>query len=173
MCVDLLSQDYVWDFMECVEPMGIHMINEEWDMKLNQIHYILLRMSGRVSHQHQSLLSALLTRLFTLTQVLAFMVGHLDEVDVIIKRAMQLEGDDWKIAVGKLKTIYISMQTLQVKSLKRGSRGAGYAICECMNATFLQHLGLTMPVKHLLAIRHHTSGNMQSWTTIANSLKTC
>ena len=46
---ELLSQEYVWDFMEWVEVMGIHMFNSREDMKLNALHRTLLGPSDRVS----------------------------------------------------------------------------------------------------------------------------
>lgn len=49
MWADMLSQDYVWDFMERVEPMGIHMIDGKGDMSLNRLHRTMLGTSGGVS----------------------------------------------------------------------------------------------------------------------------
>ena len=72
-----------------------------------------------------------------------------DDVDVLIDRVMQEDGDDWRVACKELKKIYVSMQASQAKSVARGARGAGYAIRECMDAAFVQHLGLTTPVENL------------------------
>ena len=70
---------------------------------------MLLGTSGGVSHHHQLLLSALLMRLFTLTQVFTFMVSQMEdqvlqcfndipvdrnEANALIERAMQCKGDD-------------------------------------------------------------------------------
>ena len=59
MWADMLSQDYIWDFMETVEPMGIHMIDGKQDMKLNRMHDTLLGTSGGVSHHRLSPSSSL------------------------------------------------------------------------------------------------------------------
>lgn len=49
MWADLLSQEYVWDFVERVEPMGIHMMDGKGDMMLGRLHRTLLGTAGGVS----------------------------------------------------------------------------------------------------------------------------
>jgi hypothetical protein len=48
-CSDILSQDYGWTFMANTEPMGIHMFNGKGDMKLGNLHKVLLGPAGGVS----------------------------------------------------------------------------------------------------------------------------
>ena len=45
---DLLSQDYVWNMMEYLEPLGIHMFDGRGDMKLHKFHQTMLGTSGGV-----------------------------------------------------------------------------------------------------------------------------
>lgn len=51
---DLLSQDYVWKFMQCIEPMGIHMLDRKGDMKLAAFHTRMLGPSGGVSKVNEA-----------------------------------------------------------------------------------------------------------------------
>ncbi|KAG6379805.1 hypothetical protein JVT61DRAFT_10350 [Boletus reticuloceps] len=39
---ELLSQDYFWQFMEHVQPMGIHMFDGKLNMKLHWLHKMML-----------------------------------------------------------------------------------------------------------------------------------
>jgi len=45
----LLCQDYVWRFMERVEPMGIHMFDAKSDMRIHRLHSTMLGTAGGVS----------------------------------------------------------------------------------------------------------------------------
>lgn len=49
-CSDILSQDYAWTFVAKTEPMGIHMFDSKTDMKLANLHKVLLGPGGGVSH---------------------------------------------------------------------------------------------------------------------------
>ena len=47
---ELLSQDYIWDMIERLEPMGIHMFDGRSDMKLHRFHSTMLGTTGGVSN---------------------------------------------------------------------------------------------------------------------------
>lgn len=46
---ELLSQDYVWDFMTTMDPVGFHIFDAKGDMKFSRFHSIMLGASGGVS----------------------------------------------------------------------------------------------------------------------------
>lgn len=46
---ELLSQDYIWDFMTIVDPLGLHIFDTKGDMKFSRFHAIMLSASGGVS----------------------------------------------------------------------------------------------------------------------------
>lgn len=45
----MLSQDYIWSFMDCVEPMGIHIFDGGSQVKLHKLHKTMLGASSGVS----------------------------------------------------------------------------------------------------------------------------
>lgn len=47
--LQLLRQDYVWEFLERTEAMGIHMFDGKTDMKLNRFYRTMLGTPGGVS----------------------------------------------------------------------------------------------------------------------------
>ncbi|KAF8432328.1 hypothetical protein L210DRAFT_3763940 [Boletus edulis BED1] len=143
MCADMLSQEYIWDFMEIVEPMGIHMIDGKRNMTLKRLHRTLLGTSGGI---------------------LVYMVGQMEchvlqcfntipleekDVDILVRNMTDCQEEEWEDACKELKRVYATMQQVQVKSEMKCARGAGYAVRECMDNAFVQHLGASSPVGNL------------------------
>ncbi|KAF8431107.1 hypothetical protein L210DRAFT_3508067 [Boletus edulis BED1] len=145
LCADMLSQEYIWDFIERVEPMGLHMINGKHDMKLMRLHRTLLGTSGGVLAYMVAQMEDYVLQCFN--------TAPLDDkvVDAILDNIVNCEAEEWKEASSELRKTYLEMQKTQAKSGMKGSRGAGYAIRECMDCAFVQHLGAQSPVENLFA----------------------
>lgn len=74
-----------------------------------------------------------------------------EEVDVLIERTKRQPGSKSKDARQGLRKIYVEMVKAALSSPAKGSRGAGYAVRQCMDAAFAQHLGAQSRVEYMFA----------------------
>ena len=154
---ELLSQEYVWDFMERVEGMGIHMFDGRGDMKLNALHRTLLGPSGGVSRANTlgcRMDQVLTCDTLSMGQIVAYTVWQMetyacqcfngveveeDDVDALVLEVRGKDAARARAARGALRAIYRDMKA-EAETMK-GARGAVYTIRECMDVAFVQHLG--------------------------------
>lgn len=160
---ELLSQDYVWRFMERAEPMGIHMFDAKSDMRLHRFHATMLGTGGGVSDV--DVLAARTVCTHEDTQIVAYMVGQMEDfvcrcfndlevneskVDRLIAEASGRHGSgNAKQARLELQATYGQM--MAASATMSGAREAVYAIRECMDQVFVQHLGPQSDVNVLFA----------------------
>ncbi|KAF8122099.1 hypothetical protein EV363DRAFT_1301405 [Boletus edulis] len=114
------------DGMTGTPQLCADMLSQEyiWDFieRLMQLHCTLLGTSGGV---------------------LAYMVAQMEDYVLQCFNTAPLDDKVVDAILDNIKT--------QAKSGMKGSRGAGYAIRECMDCAFIQHLGPQSPVENLFA----------------------
>ncbi|KAF8124615.1 hypothetical protein EV363DRAFT_1132290, partial [Boletus edulis] len=130
--VELLSQDYVWDMMERMEPMGIHMFDGSPQMKLHRFHGTMIGTGGGILS-------------YMVAQMETYVCECFNEVEVDEAEVDRLFAVAWKNtkkgkdARTELREIYAEMK--DAGSKMHSARGAVYAIRQCMDEAFVQHLG--------------------------------
>ncbi|KAG6369061.1 hypothetical protein JVT61DRAFT_1888 [Boletus reticuloceps] len=145
-CLELLSQEYVWETLERLEPTGIHMFDDRGDMKLNALWSTMLGTGGGIiAHM--------------VMQMEAYVCQCFNEVEVDEKRVDALlatiyneevsDHDACKEARKELRQIYREMKASGAKM--KGARGAGFEIRRCMDDVFLQNLGPGTEVEVMFA----------------------
>ncbi|KAF8124618.1 hypothetical protein EV363DRAFT_1299778 [Boletus edulis] len=119
-CSELLSQEYVWEMLEWLEPMGIHMFNDRKEMKLNMFRDMMLGTGG-----------GLIAQMVMQTEVYAcgcFNDIEVDEkkVDELIATATNNLGKEAKQACHEIRAIH--RQLLDAAANMKGAMGAGFEI---------------------------------------------
>ncbi|KAF8123156.1 hypothetical protein EV363DRAFT_1102171, partial [Boletus edulis] len=130
---ELLAQDYFWEFMERVESMGIHMFNGKSTMKMNCLHDTMLGPNGGI-------LCYMVARLEENT-CMCFNEVAVEEarIDELITMTKGKSTSKSKSARTELLGIWREMRAASTEM--PGAKGAVYAIRECMDAAFEEHLG--------------------------------
>ncbi|KAF8429374.1 hypothetical protein L210DRAFT_931022 [Boletus edulis BED1] len=140
---ELLSQDYFWEFMERVQPMGIHMFDGKSNMKLHRLHQTMFGPLGGILSYMVSQMEDYVCECFNDVPV------DEDKVDSLIAQGSVADSDDAKVARNELRAIYAQMKA--ARSTMKGAKGAVYAIRECFDDAFVQHLGGLSHVDELFA----------------------
>ncbi|KAG6371987.1 hypothetical protein JVT61DRAFT_9005 [Boletus reticuloceps] len=158
-CLELLSQDYVWELMKWIEPMGLHMFNSRADMKLHTFHNTMMGTGGGIIAYMVVQMERYVCQCFNDVKV------DEKEVDRLIAEAVDKESPEGKKALDALFKIYVELEKTSNKMI--GARGARYEIRQCMDDAFEQHLGSLTEVSVLFANQrsHRWQDALQNYLT--------
>ncbi|KAG6369867.1 hypothetical protein JVT61DRAFT_13428 [Boletus reticuloceps] len=132
---ELLAQDYVWEFMDRTESMGIHMFDGRQNMKMQRFHSTMMGPIGGILSYSVAQMEKCVCQCFNEVPI------DEKEVDALIMLSRGNHKAKAEKARDRLREIYFDV-TVASDAMK-GANGAMFSIRECMDDAFLRHMGPT------------------------------
>ncbi|KAG6370254.1 hypothetical protein JVT61DRAFT_12198 [Boletus reticuloceps] len=138
---ELLSQDYVWDFMTTMDPIGLHIFDAKGDMKFSRFHAIMLSASGGTIAHFSTSMERFLRTCFTTMRL------NEEKIDQCIEVVNTTKDPSRKL---KAQQALVKAWNLILEQRMRAVPSAIlHVIRGLMDNAFLRHLGKGTHVEYL------------------------